>query len=116
MREELLRIVADRMDLSTDLLNSLLAQHAPSAAERDEPQSGSAPSSSARRPLRSGAARSRSARSSSCASRCRRSARPALAALDLEADLATPALRRAAAHLREHLHAPTEACSAVTRS
>ena len=36
MRDELLRIVADQMDLSTDLLNSLLAQRAAPAEEREQ--------------------------------------------------------------------------------
>jgi DNA primase len=33
---------------------------------------------------------------------------PALAQLDLDADLSSPVIRRAAAHLRAHLDAPTE--------
>jgi DNA primase len=107
MREELLRIVADRMDLSTDLLNSLLAQHAPSAAERDEPQSGS--SEQQRAPAAPLGRREKQERTflELCIALPALGG-PALAELDLESDLATPGLRRAAVHLREHLQAPTE--------
>lgn len=106
MREELLRIVADRMDLSTDLLNSLLAQRgAPAAAERE----GRSQGVEQRTPAAPLGRREKQERTflELCIALPALGG-PALAELDLDADLATPALRRAAAHLREHLAAPTE--------
>jgi DNA primase len=104
MRDEELRIVAGRMDLSPDLLNSLLSQ--PSPAER-EPQAGVIEQRAPAAPL---GRREKQERTflELCIALPRLGA-PALAELDVEADLATPALRRAAVHLREHLAAPTEA-------
>ena len=107
MREELLRIVADRMDLSTELLNSLLSQPAPSASQQGERTQ----AAEQRAPAASLGRREKQERTflELCIALPALGA-PALAELDLDADLATPALRRAAAHLREHLAAPTEAC------
>ena len=106
MREELLRIVADRMDLSTELLNSLLSQRTPAGVQREEPPQGAEP----RAPAAPLGRREKQERTflALCIALPALGG-PALAELDLEADLATPALRRAAAHLREHLAAPTEA-------
>ena len=106
MREELLRIVADRLDLSTELLNSLLGQQAPAGAEREESPQGEQP----RAPAAPLGRREKQERTflELCIALPDLGG-PALAELDLEADLATPALRRAAVHLREHLRAPTEA-------
>jgi DNA primase len=106
MRDELLRVVADRMELSTDLLNSLLAQRATVAAQREE-QPHAVEQRAPASPL---GRREKQERTflELCIARPDLGA-PALAELDLEADLATPALRRAAVHLREHLAAPTEA-------
>lgn len=106
MREELLRIVADRMDLSTDLLNSLLAQRAaPAPSERDGQPQGI----EQRAPAAPLGRREKQERTflELCIA-LPDLGRLALAELDLDADLATPALRRAAVHLREHLAAPTE--------
>jgi DNA primase len=106
MREELLRIVADRMDLSTDLLNSLLAQRAaPASSERDGQPQGI----EQRAPAAPLGRREKQERTflELCIA-LPDLGRLALAELDLDADLATPALRRAAVHLREHLAAPTE--------
>jgi DNA primase len=108
MREELLRSVADRMDLSTELLNSLLDQPAPRAAERDDhplPDDASVQ----RAPPAALGRREKQERTflELCIALPALGA-PALAGLNLEADLATPALRRAAVHLRAHLAAPTE--------
>lgn len=106
MREELLRIVADRMDLSTDLLNSLLGQSAPAAAA---PQA--EPSRAAAQRVPAAALGRREKQERTFLELCialPALGGPALAQLDLDADLATPALRRAAAHLREHLAAPAE--------
>ena len=106
MREELLRIVADRMDLSTDLLGSLLAQGAPAVPEREpQPQAGEQRATAA--PLGRREKQERTFLALCIA--LPELGGPALAELDLDADLATPALRRAAAHLREHLAAPTAA-------
>jgi DNA primase len=107
MREELLRIVADRMDLSTDLLNSLLSQRGPSTAEHDEPWAGS--SDQQRAPAAPLGRREKQERTflELCIALPALGG-PALAELDLSAELATPILRRAAMHLREHLAAPTD--------
>jgi len=108
MRQELLRIVADRMDISHELLASLLSQPGPSAAQRDAPQqAGEAAERATAAPF---GRREKTERTflELCIALPALGA-PALAGLDLEADLATPVLRRAAAHLREHLAAPTEA-------
>jgi DNA primase len=106
MREELLRIVADRMDLSTDLLSSLLAPGAPAAQEREpQPQAGEQRATAA--PLGRREKQERTFLALCIA--LPDLGGPALAELDLDADLATPALRRAAGHLREHLAAPTAA-------
>ena len=109
MREELLRNVADRMDLSTDLLNSLLAQPA-SPAERREQQPRQHEAVEQRGPAAPLGRREKQERTflELCIALPALGA-PALAELDLDADLATPALRRAAVHLREHLATPTEA-------
>lgn len=108
MREELLRIVADRIDLSTDLLNSLLARSgagraAPEREQQPQPGEQRAPAAPLGR-------REKQERTflELCIALPELGA-PALAQLDLDADLATPVLRRAAVHLREHLGAPTEA-------
>jgi DNA primase len=108
MREELLRIVADRMDISHELLNSLLSQRGPSAAQdAQRQQAGEAVERAPAAPL---GRREKTERTflELCIALPALGA-PALAGLELEADLSTPALRRAAAHLREHLAAPTEA-------
>lgn len=108
MREELLRIVADQMDLSTELLNSLLSQPGPAtAAERDDQPPRASDQRAPAAPL---GRREKQERTflELCIALPDLGA-PALAELDLEADLATPALRRAAVHLREHLAAPTQA-------
>jgi DNA primase len=106
MREELLRIVADRLDLSTELLNSLLGRHVATAAARDAAPPGEPP----RAPAALLGRREKQERTflELCIALPHLGG-PALADLDPDADLATPALRRAAVHLREHLAAPTEA-------
>jgi DNA primase len=103
MRDELLRAAGDRMDLSTELLNSLLSQRGPEGDEQPRTQGQRVPAAPLGR-------REKTERTflELCIALPALGA-PALAGLDLEADLATPALRRAAAHLREHLAAPTEA-------
>jgi DNA primase len=103
MRDERLRIVGDRMDLSTELLNSLLSQQGPEHEEQPKLQGQRALAAPLGR-------REKTERTflELCIALPALGA-PALAGLDLEADLATSGLRRAAAHLREHLTAPTEA-------
>jgi DNA primase len=105
MRDELLRIVAGRMDLTQELLGSLLARparRAPAARDDDGPVAARAPSAPLGR-------RERTERTflALCIALPALGA-PALAELDLDADLTTPATRAAAAHLREHLRAPTD--------
>jgi len=106
MRDELLRTAGDRMDLSTDLLNSLLSQAGPGASQHGD----HAPAPGRRAPAAPLGRREKQERTflELCIALPDLGA-PALAELDLDADLATPALRRAAVHLREHLTAPTEA-------
>ena len=108
MREELLRTVAGRMDLSTDLLNSLLTQGGTPAAAQREPQQYQQ-AGEQRAPAAPLGRREKQERTflALCIALPDLGG-PALAELDLEADLATPTLRRAAVHLREHLAAPTE--------
>ncbi|HWI07552.1 MAG TPA: DNA primase [Solirubrobacteraceae bacterium] len=103
-REELLQIVANRMDLTHELLASLLDRPGPRPSPRgDEPRD--APRAVAA-PL---AGRERTERMflALCVALPDLGG-PALAEIDLEADLATPLLRRAAQHLRAHLTAPTD--------
>jgi DNA primase len=105
MREELLRIVADRMDLSEELLSSLLARGA-GALTGDARPAAPEPGRAASAPL---GRRERTERTflALCIALPKLGA-PALAELDLDADLTAPATRAAAAHLREHLDAPTD--------
>ena len=105
-REELARIAASRLDLSPELLESLLARGAGAAG---------AAARAARRRRRcaarhrsSGAAIRPSARFSRCASRCPSSAARRSPSSIREADLTSDVARRAAAHLRDHLRAPAE--------
>jgi len=112
MREELLRIVADRMDLSQELLSSLLAQRGPAAAAPSSPPGAEPTPAQQSSPQRAPAALGRREDTERnflalCIALPELGA-PALAQLDLEAELSTPATRRAAAHLREHLATPTE--------
>ncbi|HWC26952.1 MAG TPA: DNA primase, partial [Solirubrobacteraceae bacterium] len=104
LREELLRTVADRLDLSTELLGSLLSERAPAPTRHDEPARGAGDAPA-------GALGRRERQERTFLALCIALpdlGGPALAELDLDADVATPAVRRAAAHLREHLAAPTE--------
>ncbi len=104
MRDEELRIVAGRIELSTDLLNSLLSGRAPA---EPGPQAGAIAQRAPAAPLGRREKQERTFLALCIA--LPDLGGPALAELDLEADLATPALRRAAVHLREQLAAPTEA-------
>jgi DNA primase len=108
MRDELQRIVAGRLDLSQELLGSLLARPARRAAAAARDDDGSVPVS-ARAPSAPLGRRERTERTflALCIA-LPALGEPALAELDLDADLTTPATRAAAAHLREHLRAPTE--------
>ena len=99
-REELARIAASRMDLSPDLLESLLARDPPRSDQQDAGRA-------APRPARLGR---RDPTERSFLALCialPELGGPALAELDPEADLTSDVARRAAAHLREHLHSPT---------
>jgi DNA primase len=117
-REELRRIAADRLDLSPELLERVLPRGGASAQPAVRP-------GDARTQSPASAAAPRRAVSDATATLGRREptersflalciALPelgaaALAELDLEADLTSAVTRRAAAHLREHLAAPTAA-------
>jgi DNA primase len=117
-REELRRIAADRLDLSPELLERVLPRGGASAQPALRP-------GDVRTQSPASAAAPRRAVSDATATLGRREptersflalciALPelgaaALAELDLEADLTSAVTRRAAAHLREHLAAPTAA-------
>jgi DNA primase len=111
MRDELLRIVADRLDLTQELLSSLLAQpgRAPAAPRGDS--GGSQPVPEAGRRLATAPLGRRDHTERMFLALCialPKLGGPALAELDLQADLTGPATRAAAEHLRAHLAAPTE--------
>ncbi len=120
-REELRRIAADRLDMSPELLE----QRLPRGGGARAPGGGARPAAGgggARRGAGAGGGPG-SARDGGGASLGRREptersflalcialpalGAPALAELDLEADLSSAFTRRAAEHLREHLEAPT---------
>ena len=110
MREELLRIVADRMDLSQELLSSLLAKRgataaAPPLSAVPAPAEQSAPQ---RAPAALGRREDTERNFLALCIALPELGAPALAQLDLDAELSTPVTRRAAAHLREHLATPTD--------
>lgn len=99
-REELRRIAADRLDMSPELLEQRLPRGGTAATGAPGPvRAVEHPEVSGREPTE----RSFLAM---CAALPALGA-PALAALDLDADLTTTFTRRAAKHLREHLDAPT---------
>ena len=105
-REELRRIAADRLDLSPELLERVLPRAGAPAAAAGEPRraasdggGGGAAMLGRREPTeRSFLALCIALPSLGI---------PALAELDLDADLTSAFTRRAAAHLREHLDSPT---------
>ena len=101
LREELLRIVADRMDLSQELLSSLLAGAAV-ARESDTASAAARSAHSLGRPERT-----ERTFLALCIARPELGG-PALAGLDLQHDFSVAATRHAAAHLRAHLSAPTQ--------
>ncbi|MDQ3677082.1 MAG: DNA primase [Actinomycetota bacterium] len=109
VREDLLRIVADRTNLPLDLLASLLPFRR-GGGRSDDANGRSLDSASPRAPAAPLGRREDTERNFLvlCLARPELGA-PALAGLDLEADLTSPLLQRAAAHLREHLHAPIAA-------
>lgn len=106
MRDELLRIVGDRLDLSQELLSSLLAQPGRAPAVREGQP---VPAESRRLASAPLDRRERTERTflALCIALPTLGA-PALAELDLDANITAPATRAAAAHLREHLDAPTD--------
>jgi len=102
-REELARIAASRLDLSTELLESLLA-HAPvrAAPAAESHRVGGIPPPQLGR---------RDPTERSFLALCLALpdlGGPALAELDPEADLTSDVARRAVTHLRRHLRAPTD--------
>jgi DNA primase len=112
-REELRRIAADRLDLSPELLERVLPR-----GDGRAPRSGAAV---ARAPAPAAAAGAAPGDAGALLGRREPTERsflafcialpslgaPALADLDLDADLSSAFTRRAAEHLREHLDAPT---------
>jgi DNA primase len=117
-REELRRIAADRLDLSPELLERVL----PRGGSNGSPAPTAAPTAGTGASAAGGdAPRPEGPRASAMLGRREPTERsflalcialpqlgaPALAELDLEADLTNTVTRRAAAHLREHLAAPT---------
>ncbi len=110
MRDELLRIVASRLDLTQELLSTLLAQ--PGRPPKAPPGAPAVPDAARRLATAPLGRRERTERTflALCIALPRLGG-PALAALDLDADLTAPATRAAAAHLRDHLDSPTEGLS-----
>jgi DNA primase len=116
-REELRRIAADRLDLSPELLERVLPRGGASAQHPGRPgevrTQGAASAAAPQRAVADGATAMlgrREPTERSFLALC--IALPelgalALADLDLEADLTSALTRRAAAHLREHIAAPT---------
>jgi DNA primase len=116
-REELRRIAADRLDLSPELLERVLPR---GGGGGNGAGAGGASGAAAGAPS-SASERGGGARPSAMLGRREPTERsflalcialpmlgaPALAELDLEADLTSNLTRRAAAHLREHLDSPT---------
>ncbi|MDX6682199.1 MAG: primase, partial [Solirubrobacteraceae bacterium] len=122
-REELRRIAADRLDLSPELLERVLPRGGASGGRAPTSAAGSGAGASAPGDdaPRGEAPRGDGARGGAMLGRREPTERsflalcialpqlgaPALAQLDVEADLTSTATRRAAAHLREHLESPT---------
>jgi DNA primase len=108
--DELVRTISNRLDLPPDLVAGELTRR--SRTPRSEPAPAS-PSSPARDSMpRTATALHRRERTERaflgfCIALPQLGA-PALEELDLEADLSSPLIRRAADHLRAHLDAPTE--------
>jgi DNA primase len=103
-REELARIAASRLDLSAELLESLLAR---APARRPDP----AQDPGAGRPVAAPQLGRREPTERSFLAHCialPKLGAPALEALDPQRDLASDVSRRAVAHLRGHLAAPAE--------
>jgi DNA primase len=107
-RDELERTLADRLNLSVELVRAEL-QHMRTGSSR--PAAGS-PGARARGPSATTALQRRERTERAFLGYCialPALGAPALRELDLEADIGTPVVRRAAEHLRAHLDAPTDA-------
>ena len=105
-REELARIAASRLDLSAELLESLLGR-ATSRRDATTRQDGDARPASAHPPQLGRRDPMERSFLALCIALPELGA-PALTDLDPEADLTSDVARRAAAHLRTHLRSPTE--------
>jgi DNA primase len=108
--EELVRTISNRLDLPPDLVAGELNRR--SAAAPAETRPASAPAGGGDAAPRVATALGRRERTERaflgyCLALPKLGA-PALEQLDLDADLSSPLIRRAAAHLRAHLDAPTE--------
>jgi DNA primase len=106
LREELLSLIADRLSLSAQLVASLLAQGGRTTGTPPAPQDPAR--EPARSPTRLPAQELSEREFLAYCIAFPDLGRPALAELDLERDFTAPSTRHAAAHLREHLDAPTD--------
>ena len=108
LREELLALVAERMSLEESLVASLLSGRAPGRSqERPRAAAPAERNGGVRTPGPSPAERQEREFLAYCVARPELGG-PALAGLELDADLTSELNRRAAAHLRAHLDAPAE--------
>jgi DNA primase len=106
--DELVRTISNRLDLPPDLVAGELNRRSAAAPVQQRPAP-AGPGDAAPRVATALGRRERTERAflGYCLALPRLGA-PALAQLDLDADLSSPVIRRAAAHLRAHLDAPTE--------
>jgi DNA primase len=106
--DELVRTISNRLELPPDLVAGELNRRSAAAPVQPRPAPAGAGDAAPRVATALGR-RERTERAflGYCLALPRLGA-PALAQLDLDADLSSPVIRRAAAHLRAHLDAPTE--------
>jgi DNA primase len=114
LREDLLRTIADRLDVEPSLAANLLGRSAPAAPPVGAPGPGDAPAPRGPRApvpdLPAAVARSEGIERTFlelCVAQPG-AGRDALAKVDVEEHFASPLMKRAAHHLLEHLDAPTE--------
>jgi DNA primase len=106
LREELVALVSDRTDLAPALVGSWLAQGVGRGADRPPREAERAPAAAPPSSLDAAANAEREFLVQCLAVPA--AAADTLAALDVEATFTHELMRRAALHLRDHLHAPTE--------
>jgi DNA primase len=107
--DELVRTISNRLDLPPDLVAGELSRRSATAPLQPRPDPAGGAGDAAPRVATALGRRERTERAflGYCLALPKLGA-PALAQLDLDADLSSPVIRRAAAHLRAHLDAPTE--------